>query len=233
MTRQVIKLGSSSIASGDGLALDVIAGLVSQIATAQRAGHEIILVTSGAARLGRRLLSFEGPAAGAAPALRALVGSVRSSMRQAAGAGRPAPGTAGGTGGAASAATASEYSRLIGSLQETLRHYESTEPMPQAIDMALPASVGQPALMAMYRQLAAAVGIEVCQILVSHSDLASARAMGDLGSLLREALGRGLLPGSRRDIRRGRGFAAAVPDRCPSCLPGFDLQRPDLQAHPR
>jgi len=194
VTRQVIKLGSSSIASGDGLALDVIAGLVSQIATAQRAGHEIILVTSGAARLGRRLLSFEGPAAGAAPALRALVGSVRSSMRQAAGAGRPAPGTAGGTGGAASAATASEYSRLIGSLQETLRHYESTEPMPQAIDMALPASVGQPALMAMYRQLAAAVGIEVCQILVSHSDLASARAMGDLGSLLREALGRGLLP---------------------------------------
>jgi len=55
VTRQVIKLGSSSIASGDGLALDVIAGLVAQIATAQRAGHEIILVTSGAARLGRRL----------------------------------------------------------------------------------------------------------------------------------------------------------------------------------
>ena len=66
--------------------------------------------------------------------------------------------------------------------------------MPQAIDVALPASVGQPALMAMYRQLAAAVGIEVCQILVSHSDLASARAMGDLGGLLNEALGRGLLP---------------------------------------
>ena len=89
MTRQVIKLGSSSIASGDGLALDVIAGLVAQIAAAQRAGHEIILVTSGAARLGRRLLSFEGPTAGAAPALRALVGSVRSSMRQADGAGQP------------------------------------------------------------------------------------------------------------------------------------------------
>jgi glutamate 5-kinase len=134
VTRQVIKLGSSSIASGDGLALDVIAGLVAQIAAAQRAGHEIILVTSGAARLGRRLLAFEGPTAGAAPAL------------------------------------------------------------PQAIEMALPASVGQPALMAMYRQLAAAVGIEVGQILVSRSDLASARAMGDLGSLLNEALGRGLLP---------------------------------------
>ncbi len=79
-------------------------------------------------------------------------------------------------------------------MQETLRRYESTEPMPEAVDVALPASVGQPALMAMYRQLAAAVGIEVGQILVSRSDLASARAMGDLGSLLNEALGRGLLP---------------------------------------
>ena len=48
--------------------------------------------------------------------------------------------------------------------------------------------------MALYRQLAAAVGVEVCQILVSRSDLASARAMGDLGHLLREAVGRGLLP---------------------------------------
>jgi len=127
VTRQVIKLGSSSIASRDGLALDVIAGLVSQIAAAQRAGHEIILVTSGAARLGRRLLEFEGSAAG-------------------------------------------------------------------ALDTALPASVGQPALMALYRQLAAAVGIEICQILVSRSDLNSAPAMGDLGQLLREATGRGLLP---------------------------------------
>ncbi len=200
MTRQVIKLGSSSIASGDGLALDVIAGLVAQIAAAQRAGHEIILVTSGAARLGRRLLAFEGPTAGAAPALRALVGSVRSSMRAAADVGQPAAGqvsSADGAAGAdvaASAATVGDYDRLIGSLQETLRRYESAEPMPQAIEMALPASVGQPALMAMYRQLAAAVGIEVGQILVSRSDLASARAMGDLGSLLDEALGRGLLP---------------------------------------
>jgi glutamate 5-kinase len=194
MTRQVIKLGSSSIASGDGLALDVIAGLVAQIAAAQRAGHEIILVTSGAARLGWRLLSFEGPTAGAAPALRALVASVRSSMREAAGVGQPAPGMASDRGGTAGAATVGDYDRLIGSLQETLRRYESAEPMPQAIEVALPAAVGQPALMAMYRQLAAAVGIEVCQILVSRSDLASARAMGDLGSLLDEALGRGLLP---------------------------------------
>jgi glutamate 5-kinase len=191
VTRQVIKLGSSSIASGDGLALDVIAGLVSQIAAAQRAGHELILVTSGAARLGRRLLSFEGPTAGAAPALQALVSSVRSSMREAADVGQSARDMAG---GAASTATAGDYGRLIGSLQETLRRYEGAEPITQAVDVALPASVGQPALMAMYRQLAAAVGIEVCQILVSSSDLASARAMGDLGSLLNEALGRGLLP---------------------------------------
>ncbi len=191
MTRQVIKLGSSSIASGDGLALDVIAGLVAQIATAQRAGNEIILVTSGAARLGRRLLSFEGPTAGAAPALRALVGSIRSSMRQAADVGPPARKVAGGP---ASAGTVSDYGRLIDSLQGTLQRYESAERIPEGIDVALPASVGQPALMAMYRQLAAAVGIEVCQILVSRSDLASARAMGDIGSLLNEAVGRGLLP---------------------------------------
>ncbi len=187
MTRQVIKLGSSSIASRDGLALDVIAGLVSQIAAAQRAGHEIILVTSGAARLGRRLLAFEGPTAGAAPALRALVGSVRSSMRAAAGP-------------PARSASPEDYVRLVESLDETMRRYDRTgqyddaASMAQAVDFALPAAVGQPALMALYRQLAAAVGVEVCQILVSRSDLASARAMGDLGQLLREAGGRGLLP---------------------------------------
>jgi glutamate 5-kinase len=62
------------------------------------------------------------------------------------------------------------------------------------VDTALPAAVGQPALMALYRQLAAAVGVEVCQILVSRSDLASARAMGDLGQVLRDATARGLLP---------------------------------------
>ena len=39
MTRLVLKLGSSSIASGDGLALDVIADLVTQIAAAQRERH--------------------------------------------------------------------------------------------------------------------------------------------------------------------------------------------------
>ena len=82
MTRLVVKLGSRSIASGDGLALDVIAGLVNQIAAAQRSGHEVLLVTSGAARLGRRLLAFEGPTAGAAPALRTLVDSVRSALAE-------------------------------------------------------------------------------------------------------------------------------------------------------
>jgi glutamate 5-kinase len=172
VTRQVIKLGSSSIASRDGLALDVIAGLVSQIAAAQRSGHEIILVTSGAARLGRRLLAFEGPTAGAAPALRALVDSVRSSMADA----------------------ASEHSRLVGALQDTLRQYEVPHAPAPGLDPALPAAVGQPALMALYRQLAAAVGVEVCQVLVSRSDLESPRAMGDLGELLKEAAARGLLP---------------------------------------
>jgi glutamate 5-kinase len=174
VTRQVIKLGSSSIASRDGLALDVIAGLVSQIAAAQRDGHEIILVTSGAARLGRRLLAFEGPAAGAAPALRSLIDSVRSSM------------LATGEG--------DDYDRLVAELQETLRRYDAPSAAADGLGTALPAAVGQPALMALYRQLAAAVGIEICQVLISRSDLSSARAMADLGQLLREAVGRGVLP---------------------------------------
>ena len=166
MTRQVIKLGSSSIASRDGLALDVIAGLVSQIAVAQRSGHEIILVTSGAARLGRRLLTFESPTAGAGQALQALVSSVRSAVDTA------------------------DYERLAA----TLHRFEASHAGPHAVDTALPSAVGQPALMALYRQLAAAVGVEVCQILVSRSDLESPRAMGDLGQLLRAAASRGLLP---------------------------------------
>ncbi len=174
MTRQVIKLGSSSIASRDGLALDVIAGLVSQIAAAHRDGHEIILVTSGAARLGRRLLAFEGPTAGAAPALRSLIDSVRSSLR--------------------ATGADDDYYRLAAALQETLRRYEAPPSAADSLGTALPAAVGQPALMALYRQLAAAVGIEICQVLISRSDLSSARAMADLGQLLREAVGRGVLP---------------------------------------
>jgi glutamate 5-kinase len=187
VSRQVIKLGSSSVASRDGLALDIIAGLVSQIAAAQRAGHEIILVTSGAASLGRRLLAFEGPAAGAAPALRALVDSVRSSLET----GPPGGGT---PAGFADGADQNAYRRLVESLEAALRRYDMPAQGALAVPTALPSAVGQPALMALYRQLAAAVGVEVCQILVSRSDLASARAMGDLGHLLREATGRGLLP---------------------------------------
>ncbi len=206
MTRQVIKLGSSSIASRDGLALDVIASLVSQIAAAQRAGHEIILVTSGAARLGRRLLAFEGPTAGAAPALQALVSSVRSALSTAAGG--PADGRAGigaddgnhhqrnDPGGRGSSAQLAAHGTggIVDSLTDVLRGYAIAEAGPRASETALPSAVGQPALMALYRQLAAAVGVEVCQILVSRSDLSSARAMADIGQLLREAVGRGLLP---------------------------------------
>ena len=204
MTRQVIKLGSSSIASRDGLALDVIAGLVSQIAAAQRAGHEIILVTSGAARLGRRLLAFEGPTAGAVPALQSLVSSVRSAIGAAAVSAGASASSAdpAATGPATMTAPAIPVAadgngRLVQSLTDVLRGYDgvtSAADGPQPTSTALPAAVGQPALMALYRQLASAVGVEVCQILVSRSDLASARAMGDLGQVLREAVGRGLLP---------------------------------------
>src|SRR5712692_9179030 len=166
MTRLVLKLGSSSIASGDGLALDVIADLVTQIAAAQRDGHEVILVTSGAARLGRQLLAFEGPTARAGPELQRLVDAIRVTVTQPSG---------------------------LPALAATLDRYGTAGPA-GPLGVALAASVGQPALMALYRQLSAAVGVEVCQILVSKSDLDSARAMGDLGSLLRTAVGRGLLP---------------------------------------
>ena len=165
MTRLVIKLGSSSIASGDGLALDVIADLVTQIAVAQRQGHQIILVTSGAARLGRRLLSFEGPTARAGTELTRLVEAVRESVRQ----------------------------DTVGELESTLQRYGA--PVPAGpLGVALAASVGQPALMALYRQLAAAVGMEVCQLLLSKSDLDSDRAMRDVGAVLTAALDQGLLP---------------------------------------
>ncbi len=52
-----------------------------------------------------------------------------------------------------------------------------------------------PPLMALYRQLAAAVGVEVCQVLISRSDLASATRDGRSGpACCRRRLGRGLLP---------------------------------------
>jgi glutamate 5-kinase len=165
MTRLVIKLGSSSIASGEGLALDVIADLVTQIAVAQRDGHEVILVTSGAARLGRRLLAFEGPTARTGRELQRLVDAVRQSVLQ----------------------------ESISTLESTLRRYSAAEHS-GPLGVALAASVGQPALMALYRQLAAAVGMEVCQILLSKSDLDSAQAMRDVGTVLTSALEAGLLP---------------------------------------
>jgi len=169
MTRLVVKLGSSSIASGEGLALDVIANLVTQIASAQRDGHQVVLVTSGAARLGRRLLTFEGPTARAGQELQRLVGAVRTSVAQ------------------------DSADQRIGALTATLDRYDNSD-LSGPVGLALAASVGQPALMAIYRQLAAAVGVEVCQILLSKSDLDSASAMRDVGAVLVSALEQGLLP---------------------------------------
>jgi glutamate 5-kinase len=169
MTRLVIKLGSSSIASGEGLALDVIADLLTQIAAGQRDGHQVILVTSGAARLGGRLLAFEGPTARTGAELQRLIDAVRQSVR------RESP--------AAS----------VAALDATLLRYSASQHQ-GPLGVALAASVGQPALMALYRQLAAAVGMEICQILLSKSDLDSAQAMRDVGTVLMSALKAGLLP---------------------------------------
>jgi glutamate 5-kinase len=171
MTRLVMKLGSSSIASGEGLALDVISDLVTQIADARRNGHEVILVTSGAARLGRRLLAFEGPTAMAGTELQRLIDAVRQTV----------------------GVQSQDHAGLISSLESELERYDSGDLAGHG-GVALAASVGQPALMALYRQLAAAVGMEVCQILLSRSDLDSAQAMRDVGSVLIAALRHGLLP---------------------------------------
>jgi glutamate 5-kinase len=169
MTRLVIKLGSSSIASGDGLALDVIADLLTQIAAAQRDGHQVILVTSGAARLGSRLLAYEGPTARTGAELQRLVDAVRQSVH------RPSA------------------AESIAVLEATLKRYSAAQQQ-GPLGVALAASVGQPALMGLYRQLAAAVGMEISQILLSKSDLDSAQAMRDVGTVLTSALEAGLLP---------------------------------------
>jgi len=174
MTRLVIKLGSSSIASGEGLALDVIADLVTQIAAAQRAGHQVILITSGAARMGSRLLAFEGPTARAGTELTRLVDQLRDTVGRP-GQDRDRPG-------------------VLRSLATILDRYDTSDELVGPLDVALAASVGQPALMALYHQLAATVGVEVCQVLLSKSDLDSARAMRDVGSVLVSALEHGLLP---------------------------------------
>jgi glutamate 5-kinase len=169
MTRLVIKLGSSSIASGDGLALDVIADLLTQIAGAQRDGHQVILVTSGAARLGSRLLAYEGPTARTGAELQRLVDAVRRSVHR------------------------QSAAESIAVLETTLKRFSAAQHQ-GPLGVALGASVGQPALMGLYRQLAAAVGMEICQILLSKSDLDSAQAMRDVGTVLISALEAGLLP---------------------------------------
>jgi glutamate 5-kinase len=174
MTRLVIKLGSSSIASGEGLALDVIADLVTQIAAAQRAGHQVILVTSGAARMGRRLLAFEGPTARAGTELTRLVDQLRDTVDL------PGP--------------HNDQPAVLKSLATILDRYDTPAELAGPLEVALAASVGQPALMALYHQLAAVVGVEVCQVLLSKSDLDSDRAMRDVGHVLVSALERGLLP---------------------------------------
>src|SRR5260221_12126313 len=166
MTRLVLKLGSSSIASGDGLALDVIADLVTQIAAAQRDRHQVILVTSGAARLGRRLLAFEGPTARTGPELQRLVDAVRVTVSQPSG---------------------------LRELETMLDRYSTAE-LAGPLGVALAASVGQPALLALYRQLAAARGMEACQILLSRSDLDSDKAMADVVRVMTSCLLHGRLP---------------------------------------
>src|SRR5215470_17620489 len=175
MTRLVVKLGSSSIASGEGLALDVIADLVTQIAAAQRAGHQVILVTSGAARMGGRLLAFEGPTARAGTELNRLLDQLRFAV-------------------SAGLRSEPDQPAALSSLETILDRYGTSTELVGPLNVALAASVGQPALMALYHQLAAAVGVEVCQVLLSKSDLDSARAMRDVGSVLVSALEHGLLP---------------------------------------
>ena len=64
----------------------------------------------------------------------------------------------------ASVGSAPDYGRLVASLAETLNSYDGPADSQEAAQTALPAAVGQPALMALYRQLAAAVGVEVGQI---------------------------------------------------------------------
>ncbi len=123
----------------------------------------------------------KGPRRGPRPRCTRLVEAIRSAL--------PEPGQA-----SSRRDGAADYRRLVSGLHDTLLRYQAPTAGEDGLGTALPAAVGQPALMALYRQLAAAVGVEVCQVLISRSDLASARAMGDLGQLLREAAGRGLLP---------------------------------------
>jgi glutamate 5-kinase len=59
MRRLVVKLGSSVVADSEGaLRLDVLAGVCDQLASAHRAGDEVVLVTSGAIARGMRVMSL-------------------------------------------------------------------------------------------------------------------------------------------------------------------------------
>jgi len=207
MTRLVVKLGSSSVASG-GRARTRRHRQPGYPDRGRPAGRS----PGGAGHLGG---SSARPAAahlrgthcaGPVRSLQRLVDVVRTSVSQ------------------------DSASATVSALTATLDRYDGAD-LSGPVGLALAASVGQPALMAIYRQLAAAVGVEVCQILLSKSDLDSASAMRDVGAVLISALDQGLLPvvngndttdhqiraGQRPDRGRGRrriaSLAADVPDQ--------------------